>query len=324
MKRRFALSALVGLGTCLAQNALAANMPLPALAPAPPPLNWNGFYFGANASIPWTNPVTFTGADPQGAFFFGQALVPATMSASDIGWGLGPVFGYNWQFSRNWLLGVEGDIDWGELTASATQSPLLCGTAACAAATIGPLIPSSTFTSKINVNSLSTVRGRGGWIWNNPKSTSPWNMEGDFLFFGTGGVAWAVTSYTANINCPNTSTKAPPFVFGCPGDPTVLPGAVGGVGVLAPITQNSTKTGAVVGGGVEWMPTVAKGKMIWGIEYLYYRFNSGNAATGVTQNPSGAPFSASSTCAAGTACIPYTASRLSINDIRVWLLYHWN
>ena len=125
MKRLFSLAA-VWLGVCLSQNALAANLPMPALAPAPPPPpSWNGFYVGANASFPWTDPVTFTADDPTHTFGTGflTPVLPISMSASDFGWGLGPIVGYNWQVS-NFLLGVEGDIDWGNLSLEATQQVL--------------------------------------------------------------------------------------------------------------------------------------------------------------------------------------------------------
>ena len=309
MKRLFSLAA-VWLGVCLSQNALAADLSVPALAPArPPPLSWNGFYVGANASVPWTDRVTFTADDPAHTFGTGflTPVLPISMSASDSGWGLGPIVGYNWQVS-NFLLGVEGDIDWGKLSLGATQQ-VFC----CVGAPPFPL-PGFTATSHIEVNSLATVRGRAGFIWNNRASKPPgfFAMPGDFLFYGTGGVAWAQTEYSADLNCP-----AGVPTCGVAGVPTSQ---------HAPVSISQTKTGSVWGGGVEWAPAVTKGKLIWGIEYLNFHFDKGNNLTGTTVNGvTGVPaVSIFSTCPAGTPCVPYSASGLTINDIRFRVTYKWN
>jgi hypothetical protein len=74
----------------------------------------------------------------------------------------------------------------------------------------------------------------------------------------------------------------------------------------------------VFGGGVDWMMLSAKGKMIFGFEYLHYEFK-GISATGLTQTAGGVP-----TCPAGTACVNYTASKLDINDIRLRITYKWD
>jgi outer membrane immunogenic protein len=210
MKRLFSTSALVGLGLCVAQNALAANLPMPAMAPpAPPPPSWTGFYLGANASMLWTDPVTFTGAGT-----FGVAPPFAlTTSASDIGMALGPIVGYNLQMG-SFLLGVESDIDWGILSSSANLTPLP-GLGTCGAIAAGPatFINCSSFTSKLEVGTLASVRGRAGWIWNIPKSDWTFNTPGDFLFYGTGGVGWAHESYQSNIAARLGRHRAPPLTL---------------------------------------------------------------------------------------------------------------
>jgi outer membrane immunogenic protein len=274
MKRRFTLSAAVGLGLCLAQNALAANLPMPALAPAPPPPpSWSGFYLGANASFPWTDPINFTASDPNNAFLGLNSFGVVTTNGSDFGWALGPVVGYNLQLGSNWLIGVEGDIDWGTLSINTNQSSFIGNTNVAA-------------TGHIDVNSLASVRGRAGWIWNFAKSSGTFNLPGDYLFYGTGGVGWAKTQTSWDLSCPNTVDCA----------------------TGAAVALNQTRTGDVWGGGMEFMPEVAKGKILWGVEYLHYHFKS-NSATGTTVN-------------LGT--IPYTASALNINDVRVRVLYKWD
>jgi len=301
MKRLFSGSALLGLGLCFAQGAFAANLPMPAMAPPPPkPLSWTGFYLGANASFPWTDPVTFNSSDPFNSFFFVVPLAPAIATGSDIGFEFGPQLGYNWQMG-SFLLGAEADIDWGVLSVSTVQSlfappPNFGG---------GSLMQNSPSSNKLNVSSLSSVRGRAGWIWNNPKSESTFNMAGDFLFYGTGGVAWAQTQFDASWTCP----FAPPATNNCNA----------ATQFQSQVHQHGTQTGSVWGGGIEWLTLASKGKIIWGIEYLHYSFK-GRALTGNTVNLTTGVVN---TCGGG-GCIPFTASKLDINDVRVRASYIWN
>jgi outer membrane immunogenic protein len=287
MKRLFSTSALVGLGLCFAQDALAANLPMPAMAPPPPPpLNWNGFYLGADASFPWTDNITFTAADPFSSVFQGFGPRSVTLHTSDIGFGLGPIVGYNLQLGPSFLIGVESDIDWGILSVTGSESSLIN------VRTFG----SSVF-SKVTADTRASVRGRAGWIWNNPKSDSTFNLAGDFLFYGTGGVAWANTSWNANV----TDATAPQ--------------------TIAPIHVDQTKTGSVWGGGVEWLTLASKGKMIWGIEYLHYQFK-GNTATGLAVDAAtGVPVNFA---CPNTPCVNYTLGNVDINDIRVRVTYKWD
>jgi outer membrane immunogenic protein len=301
MKRRFALSALVGLGLCLGHNALAANLPMPAMAPPPPkPLSWTGFYLGGNASFPWTDPVTFTSSDPFNSFVFLATLAPQTATGSDIGFFGGPQLGYNWQMG-SFLLGAEADIDWGLLSVSTVQSlfapaPNFGG---------GALMPNSPSANKLNVSSLSSVRGRAGWIWNNPDNPkNTFNMAGDFLFYGTGGIAWAQSQFDASWTCPNV-----------PG----FPNCNAATQFQSQVHQHGTQTGSVWGGGIEWLTLASNGKIIWGIEYLHYSFK-GRALTGNTVNLTTGVVN---TCGGG-GCIPFTASNLDINDVRVRASYIWN
>jgi outer membrane immunogenic protein len=83
--------------------ALAADLPARTYTKAPayvaPVYNWTGFYVGAfvggafNGSSGFsTNDPTMVGTNTDSAFFGGGQV------------------GYNWQFSPNWVLGIEGDI----------------------------------------------------------------------------------------------------------------------------------------------------------------------------------------------------------------------
>ena len=83
-------------------TAFAADMPtkMPIKAAPAVSYNWTGFYLGG---------------------YYGTAIghSKATSTAhlgetnvNDIGFSVGGTVGYNWQFSPNWLVGLEGDIGW--------------------------------------------------------------------------------------------------------------------------------------------------------------------------------------------------------------------
>ena len=101
---------------------------------------WTGPYIGVHAGYGF------------GSFDTTSGVVPASLEPRG-GFG-GIQSGYNWQISRNWVVGVEGDSSWGSIsrTAGATN---------------------------IDVDAMGTVRARLGYAMNN------------LLFYGTGGLAWA-------------------------------------------------------------------------------------------------------------------------------------
>ena len=117
-----------------AQYAVAADLSVAPLYKAPPPpqisqaYNWAGFYIGANGGGGWGHSGwqgTSSGVGLSGAQAGGTA-------------------GYNWQFG-NAVLGVEGDIDWSNL--SGTSNSALC--------------PGCSTSDSW----LSTVRGRAGYAF---------------------------------------------------------------------------------------------------------------------------------------------------------------
>jgi outer membrane immunogenic protein len=119
---------LVGVG------AQAADLP-PRYAPYAPqapiyaPLyRWTGFYVGINGGAGWGRS-QWDGIDK---FDISGGLIGGTV-------------GYNWQFSQ-WMVGVEGDLDWSGI--SGTAAPLPC--------------PAGCQTRN---HWLATVRGRAGYSW---------------------------------------------------------------------------------------------------------------------------------------------------------------
>ena len=115
--------------TLIGAPALAADMavkapPSPVAAPA---YSWTGFYVGANIGYGWgQQDVTYT---PNDIVSHGLITIPTEglgvffpTSFSNSGAVGGFQFGYNWQFQRNWLVGLETDFDWSGIKGSGTES----------------------------------------------------------------------------------------------------------------------------------------------------------------------------------------------------------
>lgn len=171
--------------------AVAADMPMPAKAPAPmvaPVFSWTGFYIGVNGGGAWghSDPKTSTVFSPTG--YFATSSVPAigaigAQHVSTSGGIAGGQLGYNWQFGAT-VLGIEADIDWLGLSGSTTGS----GIYPCCAPT------AFTITSSVKSDWLFTLRPRLGF------AVDHW------LFYATGGLA--VADVKANFLFTDTFATA--------------------------------------------------------------------------------------------------------------------
>jgi outer membrane immunogenic protein len=152
-----------------AAQASAADLP----APGPPPpyypvvpfYNWTGFYLGVNGggafgNSNWTDPFDVA----PGNFTVSGALVGGTV-------------GFNYQIG-SWVLGVEGDGDWANLSGTSFNGS--CGGVGCTTQS----------------NWLATVRGRAGYAWDR------------VFFYGTGGAAFANVQAAAGALPFFSSTQA--------------------------------------------------------------------------------------------------------------------
>lgn len=138
---------------CLTVAASAADLPAKAPASAPLPIaSWTGFYAGAWAGV---GVQRSHGTDPAGSVGPG-----ADLDYVGSGFTGGGTLGYNWQFDRNVVVGVEGDIGYlspGRDVADFQDS-------------------NAVYNSKTNW--LATLRGRIGL------------SNGPTLSYVTGGAAW--------------------------------------------------------------------------------------------------------------------------------------
>jgi outer membrane immunogenic protein len=208
----------------------AADMAVKALPPSPPIVaaySWTGFYVGGNVGYGWgTNrSVNYSPNDPASAAYFAPAVggAPPATSFKDSSVLGGLQLGYNWQFNRNWLVGLETDFDWSGLKGSGSSSGI-----------VGTVYP---FSNTVNekVDWFGTVRARLGYL-----------PIDNLLTYITGGLAYGRIDHTGNyfINGP-----APAVAF------------LGGFGFTclaagpAPCfsgSSSSTATGWTMGAGFEY------------------------------------------------------------------------
>lgn len=218
--KKFCLAS-VALSALLTAPAIAADMAARPYTKAPammaPAYDWSGFYLGANAG--------YTFGDREDIITTGQLAINVTNVAGGARPGLvrntrdgfigGGQIGYNWQWSPNWVLGLEADIQYVDIDRTNTVVTAALPTLAV------PVGPPLVNTFRTETEYLGTVRGRLGYTW------------GQTMLYGTGGFAYARVNNSASF-------------FGPP--------ATGGVQQFFG-QDRSTKTGYAVGGGIEHMFT---------------------------------------------------------------------
>ena len=255
------IAGLASLG--LVQAAAAAD--LPRKAPAPPVATavpgWTGFYIGANAGGGWgRRDVDFSANDPATTLFFDPAVFDGAPPAAslDLSGAVGGLqLGYNWQFSRRWLLGVETDFDWSGIKGSSANPGARFGTLPIAA----PVDE--------HIKWFGTVRARLGYL-----------PADNLLAFVTGGFAYGRVGQSGSYvnNSTGASIIAPGFNFSCSTGTTCFAGS-----------SDGTATGWTVGGGLEyaiWRHLTLKA------EYLYVSLGSQSVTeTALAFNPRTAPAS---------------------------------
>jgi outer membrane immunogenic protein len=110
--------------------------------------SWTGFYVGANAGYGWSDQTDSIAAITDPAFILGPPAGAATSVPVNVkGFIGGAQFGYNWQLSPSWLLGLEADFSGSDLT----------GTNA-----VPGTDTSRIMTAQEKLDWLGTVRGRFG------------------------------------------------------------------------------------------------------------------------------------------------------------------
>jgi outer membrane immunogenic protein len=283
------LSLLIA-GSLSAVNA--ADVPVKALTYKAPPVqapvdSWTGLYVGGDVGVGWMHAPTYTFADPGNAAF--NSCVPCItpydsrmLSGSSESAALGGIhLGYDKQVAPTWLVGVVGDFTWTHINQSVNS--------ALTSLPAVPVVLGSNLSFQTDVKWLASIRARGGFI-----------MQDNWLIFATGGVAWADTNFAANATCPRSV-----------GDCTFL-------GTTAPFALNATRTGFVVGGGLEWQTPANPWRI--NLEYLIYGFGSTDSGSSLfnTTIPGVGP----SPCVVTPTCSAnYSFGKMSIQTLRIGLSY---
>lgn len=205
------LAAALLIGTSSLASAADPSVPMEE----PPVVTWGGFYAGINGGGAWTNGVSLTYVDLANTGNTNNAYEPSTIEASDSGGLAGVHAGYNWQTAPNWVVGIEGDWDWTNLSTRGTNQLIRA-------------VNGTVFTDNVSmgtdINWLATLRGRLGYASDN------------WLIYATGGVAFADLDFSAQVNCL-------PVGGFCGGGAQVMNSAF-----------SDTLVGASVGAGFEFKP----------------------------------------------------------------------
>jgi outer membrane immunogenic protein len=163
-----ATSAILGMSGV----AMAADMAVKAVPPAPYVYDWSGIYLGGVVGGAWgTNDLTTTGLGVVGTIL-GVPVVQTNNSSAFIG---GVEVGSRYQFGKL-VVGWEGDVLWGNLNNTSTTS------------NGGPLAPG------LLANSLSTTIN-----WTGTGTAQVGIAHGNWLLYGKAGAAVENVSYTQNI-----------------------------------------------------------------------------------------------------------------------------
>ena len=193
--------------------------------------SWTGFYGGVNAGYGWSdNSVRFTGDSPNNdgagnvllnlafASIISFKTVENSQGLDARGFVGGGEFGYNWRLTKDWVAGLETDLQYSGVD----------GERATSGGAFGGLI-GATVNSEQDLKWFGTVRGRLGFL-----------ATEQILLFGTAGLAYGRTEASASITTTGIG------IFGatqlsCPINQVCIAGS-----------DAKTSVGWTVGGGFEW------------------------------------------------------------------------
>ncbi|MFT4120901.1 outer membrane protein [Bradyrhizobium sp.] len=203
MKKSLIAAAAVMLGVSGAHAADIAARPY-TKAPVPAAAyDWSGFYVGVNAGYGWDDrSVSYV---PNNAIMVTGSTFPSSTWNNSGALG-GVQIGYNRQIGRQWVAGVETDINASDIKGSAVAtSPVSFGAA--------------FFAASQKVDWFGTVRARLGWL-----------PSDRFLVFATGGLAYGHVGEDISLTRPSgVNVRNGVYGFSCSPNETCFAGASSGV-----------------------------------------------------------------------------------------------
>jgi outer membrane immunogenic protein len=173
-----ALASVISLGLAGLGAASAADMAVKA-RPAPPPVvvyNWTGCYIGGNVGGGWART-----QQTQVAKVGGPDIIPNNDFGSSTGSDVigGGQIGCDYQFAGNWVVGVQGMFDFGNIGSTHVQP------------TAFPNFPVGSFISVNTTKDIFTATARVGYLF------TP-----QVLGYVKGGGAWARVDHIFNGTIP--------------------------------------------------------------------------------------------------------------------------
>jgi outer membrane immunogenic protein len=208
----------------VAAMVLAAPSRAADLSPAAPaykalpvaPYDWTGFYLGAHGG--WGRLDSADGivaADAPSAAILASLGVPSSLPLGTSGAVAGGQIGYNRQFGRSWLAGIETDLSWTDLAGTATAA--------------SPVQPNRIYTANAKLDWFGTLRGRIGML---PAER--------LLLYATGGLAYGHAQLSTNLTTFNGAAII-----------CVVP--PGGANNCEAGSTSTLMLGWTIGGGAEWV-----------------------------------------------------------------------
>lgn len=202
----------------LVNAAFAADMPVKAPPIVPIVYNWTGCYIGANGGWKWARWNESVDTQATTVVVPGVGLVPLAAGHVDLdhatssSYAAGGQIGCRWENAEHWVFGAEADFDWTNLHATAINT---------APATTG-IFPGDTFDNRMRwEGSGRIILGRS---------------YGQWLFYGTGGIAFSKVEMSANF-IP-VVVNGLPFPGTAASDSNILVGGTVGLGTAYMINKN--------------------------------------------------------------------------------------
>lgn len=212
MKFRSSIVLLALAGVASMSVANAADMPVKAKAP-PVEIydSWSGPYIGLTLGARWSN-TTWTTTSIELPPFPLRTGNPSVAHLDSIGARVGGYGGYNWQFAPSWVVGIEGDIAWGNGKTSVSPIPATLSTGGCVFANC------ALDSANAKEGWDASLRGRLGFL-----------AMPNMLIYAAGGIVWQQFELSAVCSSPTG-----PWCTANRNE-----------------TKSWTRTGWTVGGGVE-------------------------------------------------------------------------
>jgi outer membrane immunogenic protein len=165
----------------LVNAAFAADLPVKAPPIVPVVYNWTGCYVGANGGWKWGRWTESVDTTAGTVVIPGIGLVPFAPGHVDLdhatssSGAFGGQVGCRWENAEHWVFGAEGDFDWTRLHATVINT---------APPTTG-IFPGDTFDNRMR--------------WESSARVSLGRAYGQWLFYGTGGIAFSRVDMSANF-----------------------------------------------------------------------------------------------------------------------------